>query len=100
MGPMVIVALGLMGALVLAALVFAGSLALVPARTALRVGMAAAMGAAVGFIATAVAQMPVYPQTGAANASYQLFLGTSGVAGLAAGLIAAWIILKAAKRSS
>jgi hypothetical protein len=94
------VLMSLVAAVGIAALIFVGSLLLVPARAALRLAGSALIGAAIGFAATALAMAPFHPQAYSAGPAALSYFGPALLAGLAGGLLCAVMILRLGKRNA
>jgi len=98
MNAPIFVLMALAAAAAIALAIFLGALLLVPARAALRLAGAAAIGGAIGFAGTGIAMAPFHPDALVSGPEAFTYFGTALLAGLAGGLLSAVMIWRLSRR--
>ena len=100
MNAPIFVLMALAAAAVIALAIFLGVLLLVPARAALRLAGAAAIGGAISFAGTGLAMAPFHPDALVSGPEAYAYFGTALLAGLAGGLLCAWMLYRLSRRKA
>jgi len=100
MNAPIFVLITLIAAAVIATAIFLGALLLVPARPALRIAGAAAIGGAISFAGTGLGMAPFHPDALVSGPAAYAYFGTALLAGLVGGLLCAAMLYQLSRRKT